>query len=118
MIVKTSNTNQLARQRCPHCRTAINLKDLPHQGLFASDRVCPDCGGSFTVDTGTKYRQALFFLLLLVSAAFTFFLYFGDSLWLIPAIMSYIGLAIIMYSGSRNMFFVPYNEGVEKKHDA
>ena len=35
---------------CPHCGNAVVMRELPHQGLFASHRLCPHCGKAFTVD--------------------------------------------------------------------
>ncbi|NIP31965.1 MAG: hypothetical protein GTO02_21060 [Candidatus Dadabacteria bacterium] len=98
---------------CPHCNIEIHIKELHHQGLFKNFRICLGCGGSFTVDKDTKYRQALFIIVALISLAFTLLLYFGDLGWLIPAIVSYIALGSIIYWGNKKVFFVPY-ENVNK----
>ena len=99
-------------QTCPHCKREIRLKELPHHGLFNSFRTCPGCGGRFTVDSGTKYRQAAFILIALISLAYTILLYFRGLNWLIPALLSYVVLGILIYWGNRKVFLVPY----EKKH--
>ena len=104
-------------QTCPHCNIEIRIKELPHQGLFGSFRVCPNCGGSFTVDTDTKYRQALFIFIAVISLAFTIFLYFGGSEWMIPALVSYIVLGLLIYWGNRQLFYVPYEKGQNTNND-
>ena len=95
---------------CPHCKIEIRIRELPHQGLFENFRVCPDCGGRFTVDTETKYRQAAFIFILLLSLAFTVLLYFRGTAWLIPALVSYVLLGTIVYWGNRQLFYVRYAE--------
>jgi len=92
---------------CPHCNVDIVLKELPHQGLFANFRVCPECGGTFTADPDTKFRQALFIIVALVSLVFTLFLYFHSSEWLIPSLSSYLALGILIYWGNKKMYLVP-----------
>jgi hypothetical protein len=98
---------------CPHCNIEIRIRELPHQGLFESFRVCPDCGGSFTIDTDTKYRQAAFIFILLISLGFTVLLYFRGTAWLIPALVSYVVLGLFIYWGNRQLFFVPYEKDGE-----
>ena len=97
-------------QRCPHCSTEVNVKELPHQGLFKNYRVCTKCGGKFTADTDTKYRQALFIVIALISLAFTLLLYYEDSEWLLPALTSYVALGLLLYWGNKKVFFVPYKK--------
>jgi len=97
-------------QRCPHCKSEIRLKELPHQGFFNSFRLCPSCGGSFTVDTSTKYRQAIFIFIALISLAFTMLLYFQGSEWLVPSLASYVVLGLLIYWGNRMVFLVPYGK--------
>ena len=98
-------------QTCPHCRAEINIKDLRHQGLFKSYMVCPICGGSFTVDPDTKYRQAIFIFVALISLTFTLFLYFSGTEWLVPSLVSYVVLGILIYWGNCKVFFVPCKKG-------
>jgi uncharacterized protein (DUF983 family) len=95
-------------RNCPHCNTEIRIRELPHQGFFESFRVCPDCGGRFDVDMHTKYRQAAFIFLLIVSLVLTLLLYFRGNTWLIPALASYVALGLISYWGNRKLFYVPY----------
>ena len=95
-------------QKCPHCSTDIIIRELPHQGLFKSYRVCPKCGGCFTADIDTKYRQALLIVISLMSLVFILFLYFEETGWLFPALVSYFALGILLYWGNRKMFLVPY----------
>jgi uncharacterized paraquat-inducible protein A len=98
---------------CPQCNIEIRIRELPHQGLFESFRVCPRCGGRFTVDTNTTYRQAAFIFILLLSLAFTVLLYFRGTAWLIPALVSYVVLGLFIYWGNRQLFFVPHEKGGE-----
>lgn len=93
---------------CPHCHCDIDLKTLPHPGMFANYRVCPDCGERFTQDRDTKVRQYLFLLVALISLVFTLLLYFDSNDWLLPSIMSYIAVGGLMYWGNRNVLLVPY----------
>jgi uncharacterized protein (DUF983 family) len=93
---------------CPHCNTEIRIRELPYEGFFESFRICPNCGGSFSVDTRTKYRQAALIFILLVSLVFSILLYFRGTAWLIPALVSYFVLGLIVYWGNRKLFYVPY----------
>ena len=98
-------------QTCPHCGIKIRLNELPHQGFFTSFRICPNCGVQFTVDTNTKYRQAVFIVILLISLVFTILLYCEGSTWLIPALVSYAVLGLLIYWGNKKVFLVPYPKG-------
>ena len=93
---------------CPHCDSAVVMRELPHQGLFASHRLCPHCGKPFTVDRDTKRRQAVCLVVALVSLVFTLLLYFDNGGWLIPALISYAVLAILIYHGNRRVVLVPW----------
>jgi hypothetical protein len=105
-------------QQCPHCSAEIRVRELPHPGLLQDYRICPKCGGSFTADADTKYRQALFIVVALISLVFTLFLYFEDTAgWLIPALSSYIVLGLLLYWGNKKVFFVPYNKGKYPAND-
>jgi transposase-like protein len=95
---------------CPHCSLDICVRELPYQGLFKSFRICPNCGESFTVDTDTKYRQAACIVIAVISLVFTLLLYYRDSKWLIPALVSYVVLGLLIYWGNKKVFFVPYQE--------
>ena len=97
-------------KKCPHCYKEIRIKELPRQGFFDSYRICPECGGSFTVDKDTKYRQALFIIVALISLVFTMLLYYGDNTWLFPAILSYVALGILLYWGNKKIYYVPYEK--------
>lgn len=97
-------------QTCPHCDIEICVREIRHQGIFKTFRVCPGCGGSFTVDTSTKYRQTVCIFISVVSLVFTLLLYFRGSDWVIPAIASYVVLGLIIYWGNKRVFFVPYQE--------
>ena len=102
---------------CPHCGLEVRVRELRHQGLFKSFRTCPDCGGSFTVDTDTKYRQAACIFIAVISLAFTILLYFRDTEWLIPALVSYAILGLLIYWGNRKLFFVPDDKGQSSTKD-
>ena len=95
---------------CPHCRIEVCIRELPYQGFFKSYRICPNCGGSFTVDKDTKYRQAVFIIILLISLVFTLLLYYRDTKWLIPALVSYVILGLLFYRGNKKLFLVPYEK--------
>lgn len=96
--------------KCPHCSIEIRLRELRHQGFLKSFRICPNCKGSFTVDTDTKYRQAIFIFIALISLAFTMLLYFRGSKWLIPALVSYVILGLLIYWGNKQVYLVPYQK--------
>ena len=98
-------------QTCPHCNIEIRVKELRHQGLFKNYRICPDCGGSFTVDQKTKHMQAAFIVFAIISLVYTILLYYQDFKWLIPALVSYVVLGLLIYWGNRKVFFVPYEKG-------
>ena len=95
-------------QRCPHCSVEIRIRELPHPGLLKNYRTCPKCGGRFTVDSDTKYRQAILIVVMLLSLLFTLFLYFEDTGWLGPALLSYVVFGLLLYWGNRKVFLVPY----------
>ncbi len=77
--------------------------------MWANFRVCPDCGGRFTVDADTKRRQAVAICVAIISLALTILLYFRGAQWLIPALVSYAVLGLIIYYGNRRVFLVPFN---------
>lgn len=60
----------------------------------------------FTVDPDTKYRQALFIVVALLSLVLTLFLYFDDIAWLIPAVVSYCALGLLIYRGNKKVYLV------------
>ena len=103
---------------CPHCNVEIRVNELPHQGLFKSFRICPACGRSFTVDTDTKYRQAICLVIAVISLVFTMGLYFLGSEWLVPAIVSYVVLGLLIYWGNRQVFFVAYEKVKDSTKDS
>ena len=104
-------------QTCPHCGIEIHLKELPHQGLFNSFKICPSCGDKFTVDTDTKYRQAIFIFIALISLAFTILLYFRGLEWLIPSLVSYVVLGLLIYWGNRQLFLVQSGKDQNPNND-
>lgn len=97
-------------QRCPHCDEAIDIRTLPHPSIVKNYRLCPVCGGAFTVDSDTKRRQAIFILTALVSLVLTCLLYFAGPAWLPMAIVSYVALAVAIYWGNKKVYFVPYED--------
>ena len=92
---------------CPHCEEAIELRTLPHHGLFVSYRTCPICAEMFDVDPKTKKLQALWLILLLISLALTIFLYLQGTAWLFPACITYLVLGALLYWGNRRVYLVP-----------
>jgi hypothetical protein len=95
-------------KNCPYCQVEINIKDIPHNGLMKDFRICPDCGGKFTVDKDTKYRQLFCLIFALIALLFTMLLYFGNNEFLIPAFISYIAIGVIVFRGNKKLYFVPY----------
>ena len=89
----------------------IRVREIPHQGLFKSFRICPNCERSFRVDIDTKCRQAACLVIAVISLAFTILLYFLGSEWLTPTLVSYVALGLLIYWGNRQLFFVPYKKG-------
>lgn len=102
---------------CPHCRIKIRLNELPHQGLFNSFRVCPNCNGKFIVDTDTKYRQAIFIIILIISLVLSGLLYLRGIEWLVPSIVSYFCLGLLFYLGNRKLFLVPLEKDKNQNND-
>jgi hypothetical protein len=96
----------------------IRVRELRHPGLFKNFRICPDCGGRFTVDADTKYRQAACIVIAVISLVFTLLLYYQDAKWLIPALVSYLFLAGLIYWGNEKVFFVPYPKNQNSINDA
>lgn len=92
---------------CPHCDVLIVLRELKHQGMFESYRICPNCSGFFEVDPQTKVRQAIFIVLALFSLALTLLLYFRGTDWLLAACFSYVLLGVLIYWGNRKVYLVP-----------
>jgi hypothetical protein len=95
---------------CPHCHTEIVMREMKHQGYWQSYRICPDCGGMFTVDHDTKIRQMLFILVALMSLIFTLFLYFDGGWWIYPSIASYLALGVLIWWGNSKVMLVPYED--------
>lgn len=93
---------------CPHCRHEIRISELPHPEWFKNYRICPGCAGRFTVDGDTRIRQAACLVIASISLILTLQLYFDGDAWLIPAILSYVFLALIIYWGNKRVYFVPY----------
>ena len=104
-------------QTCPHCNIEIRVRELRHQGFFNNFRICPDCGGRFTVDTKTKQRQAAFIVIAVISLVFTLLLYYQDPKWLTLALVSYVVLGLLIYWGNKKVFFVAYNEDQNNTDD-
>lgn len=95
---------------CPFCKIEIRMNELSHPGFFKNYRVCPNCGGKFTPDLETKYRQAVFIVVAIVSLVFTLLLYFEGTDWLIPAVVSYLILGVLIYHGNKHIYLVPYDK--------
>ena len=93
---------------CPHCGIEIKLREVPHQGLFKSQRTCPGCNGNFIPDADTRRRQYVFMVLMLVSLILTLLLYYAGTQWLLPAVLSYAAVGYSIYRGSIKMTLVPY----------
>lgn len=95
---------------CPHCGNEIRVRELPHQGWFENFRICPDCGGAFTVDTKTRRRQAFCLVLAVIALILTLMLHFEGASWLLPAVVSYAVLGLGIYLGNRRVRFVTYRK--------
>ena len=92
---------------CPHCEVPVDITQLRHQGMFKSYRECPNCQKHFEVDPNTKRRQAFFIVLALISLVLTLLLYFRGVIWLVPACVSYVLLAVLIYWANKKVFYVP-----------
>jgi len=92
---------------CPHCQREIILRNLKHQGMFKSYRVCPGCGGCFTVDVATKRRQAAFIVVALGTLVFTLLLYYRGTAWLVPTIVMIVLLGGLIYWANKRVYLVP-----------
>lgn len=112
-----NNEVSLSMLTCPHCSHEIRIRELPHQGFFKNFRICPNCRGSFTVDTDTKYRQAICIFIAIISLVITVLLYFRGTDWLIPAILSYVILGLIIYWGNKHVSLVPYQNDQNTTND-
>lgn len=102
---------------CPHCNEAIVVRELPHPSVIKNFRICPACGGTFTVDSDTKRRQAMFLVLAVVSLILTCLLYYKGNAWLAPSLVSYVVLAGVLYWANKQVRFVPYDEESDSHHD-
>jgi uncharacterized protein (DUF983 family) len=94
---------------CPHCHKGVVMRELRYPGWFANYRRCPHCGDCFAVDPDTKWRQTWCIVIAFISLLFTIMLYFDDSGWLSPALVSYAVLAILIYRGNKKVFLVPWS---------
>lgn len=93
---------------CPLCFARFHVRELPHQSWWKHYRCCPSCGGRITVDRDTRIRQYLFLLVALISLLFTVLLHFEGPAWLMPALLSYLVMAVALYWGTKHVRFVPY----------
>jgi len=103
-------------QVCPYCSEKIVIRELRYQGLFKNFRVCPKCGGKFTVDTETKRWQAVCLIIILVSLCFTLLMYYVGTAWIVPSLMTYIILALIIYWRNKRVIFVRY-KALDRRKD-
>jgi len=94
------------------------MRELRHPGFFKNFRVCPNCQGKFTPDTKTKYRQAIFIFIAIISLVITILLYIQGPQWMIPGIISYMILGLLIYRGNRHIFLVPYNINQDTSNDS
>jgi len=99
---------------CPHCNQKVELRELPHPGLFASYKSCPHCAGNFTPDIHAKYRQVIFLFAGIISLVLTVLLYIDSRVWLVSVIISYIAMGVIVYWGNKHMFLVPYEKSTKE----
>lgn len=93
---------------CPFCSGLFDVRALPHQSWWKNYRLCPQCGGKITVDRDTKIRQILFIVIAFISLGFTVMLHFEGNAWLLPALASYLVMAVVLYWGTKHVRFVPY----------
>ncbi|UCD70027.1 MAG: hypothetical protein JSW48_08345 [Betaproteobacteria bacterium] len=62
------------------------------------------------VDAGTRYRQAAFLVIAVVSLIMTLLLYVRGTVWLISALVSYIVLGLLIYWGNKRLHLVPFEQ--------
>ncbi len=113
--ITTSLEVRQKMQICPFCQEKIVLRELPYQGLFKTFRICPKCGGRFTVDIETKRWQAVCLIIGMISLCFTLLMYYVGSAWIMPSLLTYIILALIIYWRNKRVFLVPYKDLGAKK---
>jgi hypothetical protein len=107
---KSSGAHKLMPLKCPGCDIEISGKVLALQPQFRHYRICPHCGTRFTVDAGTKRRQAIAIVLAIVSLYLTIRLMKDGVHWLMPACVSYAVLAAYIYFASIRVTTVPFQK--------
>lgn len=93
---------------CPHCNTTIVLRELKHEGFFATHRICPNCNQPFDLDSSTKHRQKLVLAALVLSLTLTVFAYLYGGHWILLAVASYVLIGGLLIYGTRRMYLVNF----------
>ena len=101
---------------CPHCQAPLQLRELRHQGLLRADRICPACGGGFTVDAATRRRQVICITFAIISLILTLLWQVRGTGWLLPALFSYLLIGVCIYRWNRLVFLVPYRHHPRRRH--
>ena len=99
---------------CPHCRTAIDLRKIKHQGVLVPYRICPTCNQAFGVDSKTKRRQAAVIVLAVVSLVLTALVDVDVGKWVPYAVFSYLVLGAAIYYGNKRVYFVKSDRAKDK----
>ncbi len=115
MQLKPKPSGAFFMQTCPHCSIEIRIRELPYQGFFKSFRICPDCGGCFTVDADTKHRQTILLFILIVTLLIMMLLYFlGSEWWKIPSIFCFVIVGLFTCWANKRVFLVSCREDQKK----
>ena len=93
---------------CPHCNEPVELRQLQHQDLFSSHRICPACDGAFDVDSDTKRRQGIFIIVAVVSFVLTLLMFSNFLPWAPFAVVSYAILGVGIHRANKKVRLVKY----------
>jgi len=99
---------------CPHCNTPIVLRELKHEGFFATHRICRNCNRAFDLDASTKSRQRLVLAALVLSLPLTVFAYVYGGYWILLAMAAYVLIGGMLVYGTRRMYLVKFFSGEDK----
>ena len=91
---------------CPSCSAVISREEFARQVSSKLYRVCPMCGGRFTVDPMTKRRQFILKIIGLVSLLMTIGLAFFEQYWLVATLVSYFVLFTYIWWGNKHVYLV------------
>ena len=96
------------KMSCPVCGSDMRSRSLLSYYSLKPYRECPDCKSKYIADPKTRKRRGLLLILTLIMLILTVTAGIKGFAWLLPAVLSHIGLwAYIGYMLSK-MTYVPY----------